>query len=299
MHLITRVPLMAPASQVGLRNRLLFIADQLGIAPLEAVRVTVMASEVARLLMLHKVQGRLAIGVEGDALRLDFSPWVPTWPVPSFLDELPYGCRRHASRLELYCPLSHARADAVRCREIASLLPLHVVPSRAELEMLAKRDALTGLYNRHALQEQLSAELARAIRYQYPLSLMMLDIDHFKQINDTHGHPAGDACLRKVAGLLLSSCREQDFAARFGGEEFVVILPHTDVEDAMHCAERLRLQVEQSELRYGKSTFRCSVSIGVAGLSEERSQPEALIEAADGALYQAKRTGRNRVCRAA
>lgn len=298
MQLITRVPLMAPASQVGLRNRLLFIAGQLGLAQLEAVRVTVMACEVARLQMLHTAQGEVAIGVDRRALRMDFSPWEPTWPIPSFLDDLPYDYRCGPSRLKLFCPLGHARVDGSRCREISALLPLRVVPSRAELEMLAKRDALTGLYNRHALQEQLSAELARATRYHHPLSLVMLDIDHFKRINDTYGHSAGDACLRYVARLMRSCCRGQDFAARFGGEEFVVIMPHTDVDGAVHFAERLRLEVQQSSIRYGKSSFHCTVSAGVAGLTESRSQPESLIEAADKALYQAKGAGRNRVCRA-
>jgi diguanylate cyclase (GGDEF)-like protein len=168
-----------------------------------------------------------------------------------------------------------------------------------QAERLATTDGLTGLLNRRTLNVQLAARLREAQRYKHPLSFVLLDIDHFKKVNDTFGHPAGDAVLRGVAAVAQAQARETDAVARYGGEEIAVILPETDAAGARTIAERLRAAVEASEHPTERGRLRCTVSIGVATLPLE-SRPAggdvaALIEAADAALYRAKKGGRNRV----
>lgn len=165
-----------------------------------------------------------------------------------------------------------------------------------ELELLARKDALTGLFNRKALDEQLKSEVDRATRYQHEMILMMLDIDHFKLVNDNYSHLAGDRVLKEIARILLKTIRTTDFAARFGGEEFIVLLPETDIKEAGQLAERLRreigdLKVEDEE---GQS-IDITASIGVAMFPEHAQTPRNLIGKADEALYEAKKQGRNRV----
>lgn len=160
-------------------------------------------------------------------------------------------------------------------------------------------DALTGLYNRRYLDQRISAEYARAHRYQHPLSVLMLDIDHFKRLNDTHGHQAGDLALQFISGLILDSVREADIAARYGGEEFIVIAPDTGIPEAGNLAERIRSRIQSHELRLAKSgqghqTLHVTISIGVAELTTGMASGEQLIQCADEALYQAKQSGRNR-----
>jgi diguanylate cyclase (GGDEF)-like protein len=160
-------------------------------------------------------------------------------------------------------------------------------------------DALTGLYNRRYLDQRFSAEYASARRYHHPLSVLMLDIDHFKRLNDTYGHQAGDLALQFISGLILDSIREADVAARYGGEEFVVISPNTGIPAAGKLAERIRDRIESHELRLAtagqdQQTLRITVSVGVAELSAEMSSGAQLIKCADEALYEAKQSGRNR-----
>lgn len=164
----------------------------------------------------------------------------------------------------------------------------------------AKLDSLTGLYNHRFFQERLGEEVKRSERHTRPLALLLLDIDHFKEFNDTHGHMTGDAVLREVSRLLLESSRVEDIVARYGGEEFAMILPETACEGAGVFADRVKRTFESSRLaeRDLPRDMKITVSIGVAGWAVE-STKESLLEAADQALYRAKREGRNRVCVAA
>lgn len=167
--------------------------------------------------------------------------------------------------------------------------------AKAELERLSLTDALTGLANRRSLEATLGNEMRRAIRYHHPLSLLLLDLDHFKRVNDTYGHPVGDHVLRTVATILKTSLRETDTVARMGGEEFAVILPETRCEDAVRVAERLRSAVEAHGCLTPTGTLPLTISIGVAVRQEGESTLESFVARADAALYEAKRRGRNRV----
>jgi two-component system, cell cycle response regulator len=162
---------------------------------------------------------------------------------------------------------------------------------------LAVTDQLTGLHNRRYMESQLKAHLNRAARGGPPVSVLIADIDHFKRVNDLFGHDAGDDVIREFAARLASNFRPRDLACRFGGEEFVVIMPETAVSDAMAIAERLRASIEESAFVIGLARDRlevtCSVGVAVASMNEQDG--DILLKRADEALYQAKRTGRNKV----
>ena len=160
-----------------------------------------------------------------------------------------------------------------------------------EFEQLSVTDALTGLLNRRYIEERLMEEVKRSNRHGFPMSFMMLDVDHFKAYNDQHGHPAGDEALKMVAHVLRETLRGADVAARFGGEEFSILLPQTTGEEAAAIAERIRHNIEQTEFPLRKVT----ISIGVASCSAELCVSADIVSAADKALYAAKRQGRNRV----
>jgi diguanylate cyclase (GGDEF)-like protein len=164
-----------------------------------------------------------------------------------------------------------------------------------ELLRLSTTDDLTGIANHRQFGEFLDQEWRRAYRGQFPISLMMLDVDHFKKYNDTHGHPAGDECLRKVAHVLRESAnRPTDLAARYGGEEFVIVLSDTPMEGAVRMAERVREAV--SALGDPPATPQVTISIGLASMTPDDSNDATdLIAAADACLYSAKQSGRNRV----
>jgi len=165
-----------------------------------------------------------------------------------------------------------------------------------ELELRSSHDGLTGVFNRAAFDERLQMEFTGADRYHRPLSLLMVDIDFFKSVNDTHGHQTGDDVLQAVARLLDDVVREGDVLTRYGGEEFAIILPETDVDSAAALAERLRQAVEDTPMVSGLSGgISLTVSIGCASRSPRTAKPQDLIRAADSALYAAKRSGRNRV----
>jgi diguanylate cyclase (GGDEF)-like protein len=153
----------------------------------------------------------------------------------------------------------------------------------------ARIDSLTGLSNRRALEEILAAEISRAQRFEHRLAVVLLDLDRFKEINDSFGHAAGDVMLRTVSRLLNSLARQGDTVARWGGEEFVAVLPETDLDGARRFAERLRRTIEANPV----GDMRTSASCGVATMLPDDSV-EALLGAADQALYQAKSNGRNR-----
>jgi diguanylate cyclase (GGDEF)-like protein/PAS domain S-box-containing protein len=167
---------------------------------------------------------------------------------------------------------------------------------REALHTQSVRDALTGLYNRRYLEEVMDREVRRAGRGQQSLSLLMLDLDHFKGFNDTYGHDAGDTVLREAASLLLKNVRAEDFVCRFGGEEFVVILPTADQAGARSRAERLRTKMKETIVMHqGKSLGMVTFSVGVATFPENGTSPKELMAAADAALYEAKRGGRDQV----
>jgi diguanylate cyclase (GGDEF)-like protein len=165
-----------------------------------------------------------------------------------------------------------------------------------QAERLATTDGLTGLTNRRTLNTQLVARVREAQRYHRPLSLLLLDIDHFKKVNDTHGHPAGDAVLRGVSAVARAQARETDLVARYGGEELAVVLPETDAAGARAIAERLRAAVEgTAHATTEQGSLRVTVSVGVATWPGGGQTPDELLTTADRALYRAKQTGRNRV----
>jgi diguanylate cyclase (GGDEF)-like protein len=162
------------------------------------------------------------------------------------------------------------------------------------LQELSMTDSLTGIYNRLFFRKRLVYEMQRADRYQTPLSILMLDLDHFKRINDTHGHPFGDFVLKKIADLLTGSLRSVDIVARYGGEEIVIACPETNVKQAGIVADRIRSTIESTRLRHGGLEDKITTSIGIAVFPDERIQDaDDLLRAADEALYSAKDAGRN------
>jgi two-component system cell cycle response regulator len=160
----------------------------------------------------------------------------------------------------------------------------------------AMRDPLTGVYNRRCLDQRSREELAYAQRHRSPLSLILLDLDHFKKVNDTYGHPAGDAVLRHLGDIIPRFLRKEDVAARYGGEEFAILARGIGVEGARVLAERLRKRIADAPVRFGQLTISITASVGVATMDAGKSYTDAaaLLAAADEALYRAKGNGRNR-----
>ena len=168
--------------------------------------------------------------------------------------------------------------------------------ANARLERLAVTDGLTGVFNHRRFQEQLMAEIIRSERHKRPMGVLMVDVDFFKKVNDTMGHPAGDELLRRLAEVLGADLRATDMIARYGGEEFAVLLPETTKSEAMQVAERMRIAVE-TRINDGATAWPTSVtvSIGVGTFPEDGKNGEQVLVAADQAMYVAKRQGRNRV----
>lgn len=162
-----------------------------------------------------------------------------------------------------------------------------------ELRRLISIDPLTGAYNRRYFFEVAAKELSRVQRYKSSASVMLLDVDHFKVINDTYGHASGDIALKKVTLLCLSRLRKVDIFARIGGEEFAFFLPETDLDGAHQLAERIRSLFERMEMRLDTESVRLTTSIGVSSVSEHDKNIESVVQRADGALYKAKENGRN------
>ena len=165
-----------------------------------------------------------------------------------------------------------------------------------KMQELSIYDSLTKVYNRRHFMERYRDEFERANKVKIDLSFLMVDIDYFKKINDTYGHLVGDAVLREVAKLIRANLREIDFIGRFGGEEFSVVLLETDKASAIMAAERISSRISRERIKVFDEALNITVSIGVAELPQNTSDPDIFIEVADKALYKAKVTGRNRVC---
>ena len=171
-----------------------------------------------------------------------------------------------------------------------------LVASNQRLEQLSFTDGLTSLHNRRAFDEQFSSRFEQARRYERPLSVAIIDVDWFKSVNDTYGHPNGDAVLRSIARTIQHTSRQSDFVARVGGEEFAVILPETSLFEALQFAEKIRANVASAAIEAGGVEHRMTVSIGLANIPHSKMATSAtLFDAADQALYRAKNRGRNRV----
>lgn len=164
-----------------------------------------------------------------------------------------------------------------------------------KLEQFSRVDGLTGIYNRRFWQDQFDMEFKRLKRSENSASLMMLDIDHFKQVNDQYGHPAGDQVIKSLANIIQKSIRETDISGRYGGEEFAILLPETNVKCASLVAERIRHLAESLTVKHDDVEITFTVSLGIAEFSTSFQQSMAWLEKADQALYQAKESGRNRV----
>ena len=177
----------------------------------------------------------------------------------------------------------------------AAMDELALQKANAQLEWLGRTDGLTGLYNRRAWEELLSAEFKRNNRVGEKSVLIMFDIDHFKRINDTFGHPAGDEVIRNVATVMQQAKREADIAGRYGGEEFGLILVDTELAGAQQFAERLRKLIEQTTVEHGGHEIRFTISLGLAEIAPDPGGYQAWLKRADQALYHAKENGRNRV----
>jgi diguanylate cyclase (GGDEF)-like protein len=212
---------------------------------------------------------------------------------------LPLVCREElvgaALVASLERPLNLDDAGLELLSDVAHQIALGVENARlfAQLSQLASTDELTGLSNRRRFSEALRMEMARVRRLAQPLSLVMLDVDHLKRINDSHGHPAGDAAIRHVADALRRGRRETDISARLGGEEFAILMPGSEREGAMRAAERIRRELAESSIPIVGTV---TVSAGVVSAPDEASDEEALLRLADERLYAAKAGGRNRVC---
>lgn len=165
-----------------------------------------------------------------------------------------------------------------------------------ELYKMAVIDALTGAYNKRYFEERIQEEFSYCFRNKVPLSLVIFDIDHFKKVNDTYGHPTGDYVLSRISGLAKTIIRSEDILARYGGEEFVVILKATDAEGALILAERLRKLIEETEFEFEDKKIAVTISVGVASLvGQNFANWETMLKLADTLLYKSKHGGRNQV----
>jgi diguanylate cyclase (GGDEF)-like protein len=196
---------------------------------------------------------------------------------------------------QLYKATQQREAEVRQANEQLRLQLTEIETLQAQLREQAIRDPLTGLFNRRYLIETLDREIAQAVRAATPLSIMMIDLDHFKKINDTYGHKAGDLMLQTLGTLLAAKTRDGDIACRYGGEEFVIVLPGASLTIARQRAEHLRTTFQELRVTYNQQILRATLSAGVASFPLNGADGEAVLQDADKALYIAKSTGRNRV----
>jgi diguanylate cyclase (GGDEF)-like protein len=224
-------------------------------------------------------------------------PWLLPFehdcPITGSLDHMQQDCA--------FMPLIEGGEVVAVCVTITDVTELATAwrEKEAALEALrdsSERDALTGLYNRRHIDMRLAAEFRGWERHRDEFAVLLFDIDHFKQINDTYGHPTGDAVLKHIAGIVGAQLRANDIVARYGGEEFIVILPRTDSESAAVVAEKIRLGIESTPFeRPSGERLPVTVSVGGCTAFGEMTDVKALVALADQALYEAKRGGRNQV----
>ncbi len=205
---------------------------------------------------------------------------------------LDIGANEYVTKPFNYRVLAARIRTALRLREAQKQLQ----ELNDKLARLASTDPLTGVFNRRYFLELGSAEFAKARRHQRQMSVIVLDADNFKSINDSYGHAGGDAALKQLTRLCRAVGRQGDLIGRFGGEEFVICCPETDLEGARQLAERLRLQVESSELLFDGQPIRFTVSLGVTAMSGDDTAIDDMLRRADRLLYRAKAGGRNQFC---
>ncbi len=245
---------------------------------LAAVVATFIASSVTG--PIHHVSSVVARIASGDlSARTDLE-------LVGVMEPLAQGVNVMAERVamtqvELQEQVRHATEELRRQRDVA--------------ERAARIDPLTGVHSRRAFTEAAEVEIQRALRYGLPLSIIMIDLDHFKAVNDTYGHATGDAVLASFANIISQEVREVDVIGRYGGEEFLVLLPNTEVTEAMRVAERMRVAIASGQLQVQGGTLRYTASFGVAGFDARELSLNRFIDRADAALYEAKHRGRNRV----
>jgi diguanylate cyclase (GGDEF)-like protein/PAS domain S-box-containing protein len=211
---------------------------------------------------------------------------------------MPIVFQEQAAILTALYDISERKRNEIELQKANKLLQIHtkeIEKLHAELKEQAIRDPLTGLFNRRYLEESMNRELARASREGFPIGFVMIDIDHFKQVNDTHGHKAGDLILEALANLLLGEIRAEDLVCRYGGEEFLIILTQAGKEITATRAEQWRTDFEALKTAYGEKVLQTTISLGVAVYPGDGVTAEAVIHAADQAMYRAKTLGRNRV----
>lgn len=263
------------------------LVDKMGLFP-SVLLVTALASIVAALFcrLIFVLYDLYAPGKAPDDVTVfAMSVLVPCLVTPLLASPMVYSIRSLTkTQQRLNSVNKRLQAQIIRSRELESVLIRR-----------ATTDELTGLYNRRAFFESVQKELARVRRSGVGFSLLLMDIDFFKQVNDTYGHAAGDAVLRILADTLRSTLRVVDVAARMGGEEFAILLPETQENEAHRVAERLRQAIAAAEAHVGVHTIRVTISIGVAALSANTPDPDTLLHAADEALYAAKARGRDQV----
>lgn len=213
------------------------------------------------------------------------------------------GASEHMFQDCVFLPLTGENGEPCICMEIHDVTDVAIFQRQVEqltevnatLERLSLTDALTGVFNRRYLLSHLESVFAEAKRYARPFTAVLVDLDHFKQVNDTHGHLAGDEVLRVMARRLSQSLRSADVLGRYGGEEFLVILPETPVDAAAILGERLRHTVQVLPVHFGEAAIRVTASFGMAGFHPDQKDAHSLLEQADLALYRSKELGRNRV----
>lgn len=264
------------------------------------------------------VEGAMIAGVAGltllmNQLRVDAYVVMSLYFLPVTLTSILFG-RSTGCRMALFCvtlaiALLTKGAHATSWTTVSvwgGVLAIHAVvigalssDQRTEMDRLREMhradtlsDALTGVANRRAFDYEMNRRMAEWNRQRQPLSLLLLDIDHFKRLNDTYGHQAGDRVIHDVAQLLAVTCRETDLVARYGGEEFAVVMPHTSCSEAMKMAERVRCSVEAARFEVGGLSIKTSVSVGVGQL-QRNEKVDGLIARVDTALYSSKQAGRN------
>ena len=224
-------------------------------------------------------------------------PWLMPFehdcPITGSLDLMQQDCA--------FMPLIENGEVVAVCVTIADVTELAVAWKEREVALEAlrdssERDALTGLYNRRHVDRRLQSEFNSWTRHRDTFAVLLFDIDHFKRINDTYGHPTGDAVLRNIAATVSPQLRNSDILGRYGGEEFIVILPHCDEAGATVVGEKIRAAIEQAALEVSTGALRVTVSVGGCAATDGLTGVAALVADADQALYDAKHGGRNQVC---